>query len=100
MPKRYVLLVAEGELSEGDRRDLSVMLERRYGRVTVIPVEKNPRAAIVKTTSSVVPLLREMSGELHLGGKRLMTVLTSGSIGKLKSRASGSETTRDGKVPQ
>lgn len=100
MTKRYVLLVADGELSAGNRRDLSAILERRHGKVTVIPVEKNPRAVIVKTTNSVAPLLRETSGELHLGGKRLVTVLTSGSIGKLKNRASGSETMKDGKVPQ
>ncbi|MGD0146041.1 MAG: hypothetical protein ABSB53_04205 [Nitrososphaerales archaeon] len=93
MPKRYVLLVADEALSEGDRKGLSVMLEARYGKVTVIPVEKNPRAVIVKTTDSVAPLLREMSGELHLGGRLLVTVLTSGSINKLKSRAPGSGTT-------
>ncbi len=98
MSKRYVLLVADGELSDGDRKNLSLLLEEKYGKVTVIPVE-NPRAVIVKTTNAVAPLLREMSGELHLGGKRLVTVLTSGSIGKLKSRASGSETTKDGEVP-
>jgi hypothetical protein len=100
MSKRYVLLVADGDLSEGDRRDLSLMLEERHWKVTIIPVEKNPRAVIVKTTNSVAPLLREMSGELRLGGKGLVTVLTSGSIGKLKSRASDGETKRDGKVPQ
>jgi hypothetical protein len=100
MSKRYVLLVADGELSEGDRRDLSLMLEGRLGKVTVITVKKNPRAVIVKTTNSVAPLLRQMSGELHLTGKRLMTVLTSGSIGKLKNRATDGETTRDGEVPQ
>jgi hypothetical protein len=99
MSKRYVLLVADGELSDGDRRDLSVMLERRHGKVTIIPVVKNPRAVIVKTTNAVAPLLRETSGELHLGGKRLVTILTSGSIGKLKNRASGSRTTKDGEVP-
>jgi hypothetical protein len=100
MSKRYLLLVADGELSDGDIRDLSVILERRHGKMTVIPVEKNSRAVIVKTTNSLAPLLRQTSGELRPGGKRLVTVLTSGSIGKLKSRASGSETTKDGKVPQ
>ena len=99
MSKRYVLLVADGELSVNDRRDLSVMLERKHGKVTVIPVEKNLRAVIVKTTNAVAPLLRETNGELRLGGKRLVTVLTSGSIGKLKSRASGGRTTKDGEVP-
>ncbi|MGD0395581.1 MAG: hypothetical protein ABSB26_01555 [Nitrososphaerales archaeon] len=99
MSKRYVLLVADGELSDDDRRSLSVMLERRHGKVTVILVEGDPRAVIVKTTNAVAPLLREMSGELYLGGKRLATVLTSGSIGKLKSRASEGGTTKDGEIP-
>jgi hypothetical protein len=100
MSKRYVLLVADGELSDSDMKDISVMLGMRHGKVTVIPVERNPRAVIVKTTNSVAPLLRGMGGELQVGGKRLVTVLTSGSIGKLKSGALSSETMCDGKVPQ
>ena len=99
MSKRYVLFVADKELLDDDRRNLSVVLKRTYGKVTVIPVAKNPRAVIVKTTNSVAPLLREASGELQLGGKRLVTVSTSGSIGKLKSRASGGGATKDGEVP-
>jgi hypothetical protein len=99
MSKRYVLLVADGELSVSERRDLSAILEKRHGKVTVIPVEKNPRAVIVKTTNFVAPLLRETRGELLPDGKQLVTILTSGSIGKLKSRTSGGETTKDGKVP-
>ncbi|MGP8125332.1 MAG: hypothetical protein ACLQEQ_05600 [Nitrososphaerales archaeon] len=100
MSKRYVLLVADRELSDGDRRDLALNLEGRYGKVTIIAVERNPRAVIVKTTNSVAPLLRALSGELQVGEKHLATVLTSGSIGKLKSRASGSEMASDGEVPK
>lgn len=100
MSKRYVLLVADRDLSDGDRSDLTQILEGRHGKVTVIAVDRNPRAVIVKTTNSVAPLLRNMSGELELSGKRLVTVLTSGSIGKLKRRALGSDMNKDGKVPQ
>jgi len=92
MAKRYVLLVADRDLLDEDKRDLSLILESKYGKVTIISV-KNPKAVIVKTTSSVAPLLREMSGRLHIRGKGLSTILTSGSIGKLKKRASESETT-------
>jgi hypothetical protein len=100
MSKRYVLLVSTDELSEEDRKDLSSILEDRYGKVSVITVRRNPRALIVKTTNSAAPLLRKTSGELRLGEKRLAAVLTSGSIGKLKSIAAGSETIRDVKVPK
>ena len=98
MPKRYVLLVAEGEISDADRRDFALLFEGRYGKVTVIALESNPRALIVKTTDSVARLLRESSVEMHVGKVGLATVLTSGSIGKLKSRASGSEMARDDEV--
>ena len=100
MSKRYVLLVSDAELSDEDRSDLFSILEDRYRKVSVIAVERNPRAVIVKTTNSVAPLLWKTSSELRLGKKRLTAVLTSGSIGKLKSIASGSETTRDVKIPK
>lgn len=98
MSKRYVLLVSDRALSEIDRRDLSSVLKGRYENVTVIAVRRNPRALIAKTTDSVAPLLRLMSGELYVGEKRLATVKTSGSIGKLKSISSGADTTQDGEV--
>jgi len=100
MSKRYVLLVADGELSDSDRRDLASELQDKYGKVTVITAETDPRAVIVKTTNSVAPLLRAASGEFHPGGRHLAAVLTSGSIGKLKRRASGAPTTRNGEVSE
>jgi len=100
MPKRYVLLVADRGLSDGDRRDLAFFLEGRLGKATVIAVENNQRAVIVKTTNSAALILRQMSDELRVGEKHLATVLTSGSIGKLKSRASRSEMARDGEVSE
>ena len=99
MSKRYVLLEADRGLSDADMKTLHSILEGKYGQLKVIAVRDRPRAVIVKTTNSVAPLLRETVGEIRLGDGRLTPVLTSGSIGKLKSRASESETTRDGKVP-
>jgi len=90
LPKRYVLLVANGEFSEADIRELSLILEGKYGKLSVIPVQRNTHAVIVKTTNTVAPYLQETSGQLHLGEKRIAAVSTSGSIGKLKSIASGS----------
>jgi hypothetical protein len=97
--KRYVLLMAEEALTEEDAKNLLEILGQRHGKVKVIPVAANPRALIVKTTKTVAPLLRESSGKIILGGKAFASVLTSGSIGKLKRRASGSETTGNGKIP-
>lgn len=99
MSKRYVLLMAEEALTEEDAKSLLEILEQRHGRAKVFAVKSNPRALIVKTTNAVAPLLREPGGQITLGGKALVSVLTSGSIGKLKRRASGTETKRNGKVP-
>ncbi|MFI5404328.1 MAG: hypothetical protein ACHQYR_01210 [Candidatus Gagatemarchaeaceae archaeon] len=91
--------MAEGPLTEEDCKTLGLILGQRHGKVKVIPVASNPRAIIVKTDNSVAPILRESSGQIRLSGMTLVTVLTSGSIGKLKRRASGPGTTGNGKVP-
>ncbi len=91
MAKRYVLLVADQDLTEADRKELDGMLAKRHGKVKLISVEGDPRAVIVKTTNEVAPLLREQSGEISLGGKRLESVLTSGNVGKLKRRRQGTQ---------
>jgi len=96
--KRYVLLVADGELSEAERKDLQAVLEARHGSVKLIFVRGNARAVIVRTTNDVVPLLRDPGRPLKVGGKKLETVLTSGAVGNLKRRAS--EATGHGQVPQ
>jgi len=94
MSKRYVLFLAHGEFSVTDVKNLSKLLESRYGKTTVITVQGNPLAVIVKTTNSVAPLLREKSEDLRIGDRRLTAVLTSGCIGKLKSTACESSETR------
>ena len=87
--KRYVLLMANADLSDAEMRDLAAILKERHGEVKLISVNENPRAIIVKTTNYVAPSLR---GDLVLAasGKRLVSVSTSGAVGNLKRRAKGS----------
>jgi hypothetical protein len=87
--KRYVLLLADADLSDAETKQLSALLEERHPGARLIAVEDNPRAAIVKTTAEVAPLFRDPANRLTIGGKRLTPVLTSGAIGNLKRRASG-----------
>ncbi|MDE1853112.1 MAG: hypothetical protein KGI38_05100 [Thaumarchaeota archaeon] len=88
MAKRYVLLVADADLSENEKQDLAAVLERRHGKVKLISVDGNPRAVIVKTNNQVAPVLRDPENTLIIGGKTLKTVLTSGAVVNLKRRAS------------
>ena len=75
------------------------ILEKRHGRLKLIAVRGNSRAVIVRTTMEVATALREQSGTISLGEKRVEAVLTSGVIGKLKRKAAESALTRDGEVP-
>lgn len=85
--KRYVLLIADSELSKKEVAELGAVLEGRLGKVKVFEVKGNPRAVVVRTTNASAPLLRGEGRPLVAGGKRLEPVLTSGAIGKLKKRA-------------
>jgi hypothetical protein len=85
--KRYVLLLAEGDLTESERRQLAEVLAKGYGQSKLIPVQGNPRAVIVKTTNETAPRLRNLPPGFAIQGKRLTPALTSGAIGKLKRRA-------------
>jgi hypothetical protein len=95
MSKRYVLLVADGEISEDDLKELTTIIEQRHRNAKLIPVKGNRRAVVVRTDNDAAPLLRN-GPELAVGGKKLAAVITSGSIGKLKSKAS--EATNIGQV--
>jgi hypothetical protein len=88
MSKRYVLFLASSALSEEDLRRFSDVIGERYPASKVIAVKENPRAAIVKTTAEVAPLLRDAGAGLRVGEKGLVSILTSGAIGNLKRRAS------------
>ena len=100
MAKRYVLLIADGELSEDDVKKLARILGQAHPDSKLILVRDNRLAVIVKTTNQEAPLLRERSANITLGERRLVPVLTSGAIGKLKRRAAESGTTENGKVPE
>jgi hypothetical protein len=92
MSKRYVLLVADSDVSESERKELAAILEARHGRVKLVAIEGNPRAVIVKTTEDIARLIRNPGEGLTVRGKRLVSVLTSGAVGKLKRRASEAPT--------
>ena len=99
MSKRYVLFLAESALTERDMTELASAAKGAYGAVKLIPVEGNPRAVILKTSDAVARVLRR-AGNDGWGAGLLTPVLTSGSIGKLKSRATETGSTRHGKVPK
>jgi len=84
--KRYVLLEADGDVSADDWKDLAEHLEAKFGKLKPIAVEGNRRALVVKTDNRVAPLIRVEAG-MRVGGRRVRSVLTSGSIGRLKRRA-------------
>lgn len=86
MPKRYLLLIGDSEVTESDRKKIHDALEKTYGELKIILVQGNPRAMIVKSTEPAVRRMREY-GALNLGGKRFKTLLTSGAVGNLKRRA-------------
>ena len=92
MSKRYVLLIADGAISEPERKMLRSIIERRHQGDKLIEVQGNPRAVIVRTTNEVAPSFRTEEEALNIGGKRLTSVLTSGAVGNLKRRAAEAET--------
>jgi hypothetical protein len=98
MAKRYVLLVADGELSPEEIREIGGILDGRYGKVKMIPLKENSRAVVVKTDNVVATMLKEPEWELVIGGKRVKPALTSGAIVNLKRRASVAAA--NGQVPQ
>ncbi len=92
-----MLFISSGALTKKDLGLLEEAVQSRRGPAKAIAVEGNPRAVIVKTSNLVAPLLRGEGGELHVGGKRLVSVLTSGAIVNLKKRAY--EAAANGQVP-
>lgn len=98
MTKRYVLLLADRDLGAEELTGLSESLELRFGKSKVIVLKGNPRAVVVRTTNRVAPMLRGQDGALVVGGTKLTPELTSGSIGKLKRRASATQGSKHGQV--
>ncbi len=98
MAKRYVLLVADGELSSEEMKEIGGILEGRYGKVKMIPLKENSKAVVVKTDNGVATMLKEPEWALVIGGKRVRPALTSGAIVNLKRRASMAAA--NGQVPK
>jgi hypothetical protein len=90
--KRYVLFMAEGDLSDGEVKELAGIIERRHPGSKLIQLKGNPRAVIVKTTNESAPGFRDPGSGFGVAGKALRPVLTSGAIGNLKRRASEAST--------
>lgn len=97
MPKRYLLFFAKSNLSGEDIRKFSEIVWRWHPTAKIITVGANPKAVIVKTTNQVAPVLRDLRPGVKAGRTELVSVLTSGAIGKLKKRAS--DAAANGKVP-
>jgi hypothetical protein len=90
--------MADGELSPEEMKNLGEVFQKKHGKAKVIPLKENPQAIVVKTDNEIAPKLREPEWALIIGRRRIVAVLTSGSIGKLKRRAS--EAATSGQVPQ
>ena len=88
MAKRYVLLVAEGELSSEEMKEIGEILEERHGKVKMIPLKENPKTVVIKTDNEIANVLKETGWALVIGGKTVRPSLTSGAIVNLKRRAS------------
>ena len=91
--KRYVLLETQEALTAFEIKEFTRDLEVRFGKLKVIPVEGSAKALVVKADDHVASLLRREVAEVRPAGKAVAPVLTSGSIGKLKRRASGTSMT-------
>lgn len=99
-PKRYVLIEADGRLGPDELGTLTKMLEQRHGKLGLTLLDTPHTALIVKTDRVVAAQVRESLADASFGGIRVRTVLTSGSIGKLKKRAQGSSAREDVQVLQ
>ncbi len=98
--RRYLLYLCDTDLSDDEIKEFRNILERRHGPVKLIEVSGNRKAVIVKTNNKTVSEIRRSSSNVTIQGKSVSAVLTSGAIGKLKSRASGSPMREVGEVSQ
>ena len=98
--KRYILLEAERDMTPQEWMGFVHTLEQRFGKLKAIPVEGNDRALLVRTDNVNAPRIRGESPRMKIGDKRVVSILTSGSIGKLKRRAKESAERGFGKILQ
>ena len=98
--KRYLLIETDGEFTNRDWDELAETLRARFGDAKLIPILGCERMKVVKTDNRTAPLIRSACAFLKVGGSNLISVSTSGSLGKLKSLAKEVAPSRDGQVPQ
>jgi len=65
MAKRYILLAADADLTEAERKELRSIIERRHNGARLIEVEGSSRAVIVKSTEMTVFRLRSEDTRLN-----------------------------------
>jgi hypothetical protein len=80
--KRYLLLTSEAVIDEEARKELTDIIAKRYPHLLKKAVWFD-KALIVRTDNVEVEEAR-IGLEVGVGGVRLRSTLTSGSIGKLK----------------
>jgi hypothetical protein len=85
--KRYVLLEADGDVTPDDWEEFVVRLEQKFGKLRQIPVRGNGRVLVLKTNNKIAPAIREEIPNMRAGNGKVRSLLTSGSIGKLKRLA-------------
>ena len=90
----------DGGVTREEWSNLESFLEERFGTSKLITIAGLERMMVVKAEITSANLLRNCCAELKVGNTNLRTVLTSGSLGKLKSVAKGTERSRFGKVSQ
>ena len=84
---------AEAERATADEMEaVRRFIGQRHATVKFIPVVGSPTSMIVKTGPIEAAEIRESLAGFSLSGRRVSAVLTSGSIGKLKRRASSGST--------
>ena len=98
--KRYVLLESDGEITPEEWRHFAALLEEKFGITKLIPIAGQERMMVARTEQAAAYRLRAQCADVTIGQRNLKTVLTSGSLGKLKSVAKETKPSRFGQVPQ
>jgi hypothetical protein len=98
--KRYLLISTDDDVTPRDWEDLGKTLEDTFGKIRLIPIEGDERLHVVKTDDRVASMIRRNPGGIKVGKSSLRTLLTSGSLGKLKKLAKETERRKVGQISQ
>lgn len=86
--------------SEAAEAKLERILKQRHGKVTIIPVRGCQGFLIVRTTPDAAADLRESLATLEIEGEKVVSLMTSGCISKLKRLANRRAASVDAKVSE